>query len=191
MFFFFFLTLWLVCHFTIPEIYRFKIALQQIDGDLNLITTAGWAQTEMPMSSLLISNSVYDFNSVWCLGGSYCLLWRTGPEVLLPEEDLICGSRKGSQCHLNQFIYSSCPVSTGNQWKALMSAPHLPPSIFPPPWDLHAQGFWNLLHQDLSQSPVARGQHGEGNEPVSCQALWLFSEPLARDQCQKQGNINT
>lgn len=57
-----------------------------------------------------------------------------GGQVLkwTPEE-LICGSTKGSQCHLNQFIYGSCPVSMWNQWKTLMSAPHLPPSIFPPP----------------------------------------------------------
>ena len=44
-------------------------------------------------------------------------------------EGLICASTftKGSQCHLNRFIYGSPPVSTCNQWKVLMSALHLPP----------------------------------------------------------------
>lgn len=118
---------------------------------------------------------------------------------------LICGSTEDSQCHLHWFIYGSSPVPMCSWWKVL-SGPHLPPQqlpymeIHPPAQDtcelryvtlslpstssvlrvLHAQGFWNLTHQDLSQYPVIRGRYGDANQPIcllpsSLTSLWSTS----------------
>lgn len=127
-----FLKLWLVCHFSIPEVNGFKIALKQIDGGLNLISAASWART-VRWEHFCYSYWIQHMTSIQFDVCVEVIVLYGGQVLRWTPEGLICGPKftKGSQCHLNQFLCGSPPVSRCNQWKVLMSAPHLPSQQLP------------------------------------------------------------